>query len=197
MKNSIKVLLISAIMGIHSISSTAQGEQGKTGVYLTEKDYKSHKLSYTLAKGDKLQLNEFLGGQNIDLFYQGRKVKLAKESIFGYRDNGKDFRLYHNDAYRIIDTAGFLLYGREKLTQQGKGYTHTEQYFYSLNTAKPLVQLTIQNLCNSFPDKPGFRYSIEGSFKKDADLVNYDRLSKQYKIKYLYFQHPQVLAAHN
>jgi hypothetical protein len=195
-KNSIKVLLISAVMGIHSISLKAQDEPGKTGVYLTEKNYKSHKLSYALGSGDKLQLNEFLGGQNIDLFYQGKKIKLAKETIFGYRDNGKDFRLYHNDAYRIIDTAGFLLYSREKLAQQGKGYIHAEQYFYSLGTAKPLVQLTIRNLCNSFADKPGFRYSIESSFKKDADLANYDRLSKQYKIKYFYFQHPKVLAAH-
>ena len=194
MKNSIKVLI--AIVTISMYGMLVKAQNAKTGIYLTEQDYKSNKLTYVLSDHDKLHLNGFFEGKNINLVYQGKKIKLSKNEIFGYRLNNQDFRFYHNEAYRILDTAGFLLYSAEKLSQQGKGYKPVEQYFYSTNTAKPVLELTIDNLWNSFPAQTGFRYSLQNYFNKNGDLAGYDKLSHQYKIKYLYFQQTQAKATH-
>jgi len=194
MKNSIKVLIAIAVIGLQAMGTNAQSANATTGIYLTEQDYKSNKLSYTLKENDKLQLNEFLNGKNINLVYQGKKIKLVKDEIFGYRLNKLDFRIYHNEAYQIMDTAGFMLYKRQKLTQQTKGYLPVETYFYSVNLKQPVLRLTVENLWNSFPGQTGFRYSVQNNFKQDSELGAYDKLTSQYKIKYLYFQQKQAAA---
>jgi hypothetical protein len=193
MKNSIKAL-ITILISSYSLGIMAQ--QNTNGVYLTEKDYKSHKLSYVLGSHDKIQLNEFLNGKHINLTYQGKNIELAKTDIFGYRQHNQDFRYFQNEAYSIVDTAGFMLYSREKLSQQVKGYKPAIHYFYSINTAQPVLELTLDNLNDSFPDQAGFRYSLQNYFGKDDDLMAYDKAAHQYKIKYLYFQQKQVLASH-
>jgi hypothetical protein len=194
MKTSIKVLLaITFVMSAMGLK--AQTANTKKGIYLNEQDYKNHKLSYILNSHDKLQLNEFLNGKNVCLVHQGNKVKLAKNDIFGYHLQGQDFRFYHNGSYRIIDTAGFLLYGHLKLVQQGKGPKPVEEFYFSANTSQPILDLTIPNLSNSFPRQVGFRYSLQGNFSVDADLMSYDKISNLYKIKYLYFKQKQVVNA--
>ena len=194
MKNSIKSLIAIATISLSSLHLHAQTSNGSTGIYLTEQDYKSNKLTYVLSPADKIQLNEFLDGKNVSLVYQGKKLTLAKSEIFGYRMHNQDFRFFHNEAYNIVDTAGFTLYKKDKLTQQGKGYLPVETYFYSVNLKQPVQKLTIENLWNSFPSQTGFRYSIQNNFKQDADLIAYDKLSNQYKLKYLYFQQKPVMA---
>jgi hypothetical protein len=194
MKNSIKALIAIAAISLQAMGSKAQSANATTGIYLTEQDYKSNKLTYPLKENDKLQLNEFLDGKNINLVYQGKKIKLSKDEIFGYRLNDQDFRIYNKEAYHIIDTAGFMLYKRQKLTQRTKGYLPVETYFYSVNLKQPVLRLTIENLWNSFPGQTGFRYSIQNNFKQDEDLGAYDQFSGKYKIKYIFFQQKQTAA---
>jgi len=196
MKNSIKVLFSIAAISLCGMSLRAQNANTNTGIYLTEQDYRSNKLTYVLGDHDKLRLNEFLGGKNINLVYQGKAITLPKNQVFGYRLNNQDFRFYQNEAYSILDTAGFVLYSREKLSPSVKGSKQEEAYFYSVNTAQPVIALTVQNLWNSFPGQTDFRYSIQSNFSNDADLAAYDGLSKQYKIKYLFFHQKQLVAAH-
>lgn len=193
MKNLIRALLI-ALIGSSGIDVMAQQTAG--GIYLTEQDYKNHKLSYTLTPHDKMQLNEFLDGKRISLTYQGKKIELAKSDIFGYRLHDKDYRLFQNSAYSILDTTGFTLYSREQLTQQVKGYKPVERYYFSANPARPILELTLKNLETGFPEQPRFRYSLQNYFNKDADLAAYDKAIGQYKIKYLYLQQKQPLNAH-
>jgi hypothetical protein len=190
MKTSIKVLFAAVLM-IQAINLKAQST---TGVYLNENDYKDHKLTYA-SNTDKIQLNEFLGGNTITVTNDGKKVSLAKSEIFGYRLANQDYRFYNNVAYKIIDTAGFTLYSREKLTQQAKGYKPTEQYFYSVNDKQAVKDLTVENLTASFPQSADFRYSLLNNFHNDADLAAYDKVAKQYEVKYLYFAHKRVMAS--
>ena len=141
-----------------------------------------------------MQLNEFLDGKNVSLVYQGKKLTLPKSELFGYRLHNQNFRFFHNEAYTIVDTAGFMLCKKEKLTQHGKGYMPVETYFYSVNLNQPIQELTIENLWNSFPGQAGFRYSIQSNFRQDSDLAAYDKFAGQYKIKYLYFQQKGAMA---
>jgi hypothetical protein len=167
----------------------AQNTKTATGIYLTEQDYKAGKLSYVLSENDKLQLNDFLGGKHVGLVNQGKKMKLSKSEIFGYRQNNANFRFFHNEAYRILDTAGFLLYSRQQLIQQGKGYVSVERYFYSNSSATPVLNLTIENIDKSFFAQSEFRYSVQSYFHQDADLITFDKADNQYEIKHLYFEH--------
>ncbi|MDN5285297.1 MAG: hypothetical protein JWR38_1571 [Mucilaginibacter sp.] len=192
MKNSIKMLIAMMVISIQGIRLHAQNTKTTTGIYLTEQDFKTGKLSYILSANDKLQLNGFLGGKHIGLVYQGKKIKLSKSEVFGYRQNNQDFRFFHNEAYQILDTAGFLLYSHPQLTQQGKGYKPVEGYFFSTSSAMPVLSLTIENIDKSFSAQSEFRYSVQSYFHKDADLITFDKADNQYEIKHLYFEHKQT-----
>jgi hypothetical protein len=187
MKNSIKALITIMIMVMPGINLMAQNTKGNSGIYLNEQDYQAGKLSYALSNNDKMRVNGFLDGRNVILEYQGKKIKLAKSELYGYRRNNQDFRFYHNEAYTILDTAGFVLYSHQKLTRQGKGYKSVDQYFYSTNASAMVSELTIGNLWKSFPGQAGFRYTLQSNFRKDDDLAQYDKQTRQYKVKYLYF----------
>jgi hypothetical protein len=194
MKNSIKVLTAITIISLQALCLQAQNTKGTTGIYMTEQDYKSNKLSYVLGDNDKLRLNEFLNGKNISLNYHGKKLALAKSEIFGYRMNNHDFRFFQNEAYTIIDTAGFTIYGRDKIAQSVKRPKLEHAYFFSVNLTQPVLTLTVANLLNSFPTRTGFRYDIQNNFKQDSDLMAYDKLSGLYIIKYLFFQGNRTMA---
>lgn len=179
------MIIILMMIGMQANSLMAQSNT--TGIYLTAQDYKAGKITYANAAG--LKLNNFLGGNHISLTSEGKKVRLAKAEIFGYRLNGIDFRFYHNEAYQVLDTAGFILYSRSQLIPQGKGYVTVNKYFYSTTESASVNALTIANISQSFPEQTDFRYSLEHYFVGDADLATYDKLNKQYEIKYLYFEY--------
>jgi hypothetical protein len=145
---------------------------------------------------DKLQLNEFFDGKSISVVSHGEKTKLLKNNIFGYRLHNQNFRVFNNESYKIIDTAGFLIYSHQKLVQQTKGYFPVETFFFSIDALQPVINLTVANLCMSFPLQTSFRYSLETLFNKDTDLMSYDKQSQQYKIKYLYLQQKQSKTSH-
>lgn len=190
MKTSIKVLF-TAILIIQGLSLKAQST---SGVYLNENDYKDHKLTYA-SNTNAIQLNEFFGGSSISVVSEGKKVNLNKSEIFGYRLANQDYRFYNNVAYKVIDTTGFTIYSREKLVQDTKGYKPATKYFFSVNDKQEVKELTVANLSASFPQATDFRYSLQNNFRSDADLVAYDHVANQYKVKYLYLAHKREMAS--
>ncbi|HEY9197408.1 MAG TPA: hypothetical protein VIM77_14130 [Mucilaginibacter sp.] len=189
MKNSIKMIIVVMVIGIQANRLMAQNTNAKAGIYLTDQDYKAGKLSYVPDAGKKLKLNDFFGGSHISLIAGEKDIRIAKNEIFGYRCEGKDYRVYQNEPYEVIDTAGFPLYAHVQLMPQGKGYARTETYFFSTDTATPVLNLTIANVYKSFAGQNDFRYSVRNYFHGDADLTAYDSLNREYQIKYLYFEH--------
>ncbi|GAA3982544.1 hypothetical protein [Mucilaginibacter dorajii] len=195
MKNSIKVLIAAMVICVQGTRLQAQSTNKTTGIYITEQDFKTGKLSYTLGAGDKLLLNEFLNGKNITIISQGQKTKLAKSQMFGYCQNGQSYRFYRGEAYCVLDTAGFILYSCEQLIPQGKGLKPVEKYFYSVNITAPVLSLTMANIDESFAGETGFRYSVNSLFEQDGNLVTYDKANRQYMIKYLYQEYKHNAAA--
>jgi hypothetical protein len=189
MKNSIKVLIAAMVICVQGTRLQAQTTNKTTGIYITEQDFKTGKLSYTLGAGDKLLLNEFLSGKNITIISQGQKTKFAKSQMFGYCQSGQSYRFYQDEAYRVLDTAGFMLYSCEQLAPQGKGLKPVEKYFYSVSTATPVLSLTMGNVDKSFAAETGFRYSVNNIFEHGGSLVAYDKVNRQYVIKYLYMEY--------
>ena len=183
MKTSIKVLITVLITALYG---ELKAQNVTSGIYLTQQDYNANKLSYVLSNSDKLQLNEFLGGKNVIVTYQGKKTKLSKKEIFGYRYKNEDYRFFNNSAYKIIDTKDFYIYSKPQLVQQGKGLKPVDTYYFS-NTVNDAVEpLTIHNLEITYAMNPKFKYTVEQQFKSDNELIAYDSDIKEYKLKYLY-----------
>jgi hypothetical protein len=173
MKNSIKtvITIIAAATLLNCQKVNAQNTAVIGGIFLSKEDFYANKLSYPLNEMDKLQLNEFFDGKSISVVSHGEKTKLLKNNIFGYRLHNQNFRVFNNESYKIIDTAGFLIYSHQKLVQQTKGYFPVETFFFSVDALQPVINLTVANLCISFPSQTSLRYSLESLFNKERIQV--------------------------
>jgi hypothetical protein len=186
MKKSIIVFITLISTMVPSIILKAQNANTTNGVYLTELDYKANKLSYLLGGNDKLQLNGFLNGKNVSLTYQGKKIKLAKSEIYGYRLQNQDFRFYNNESYKIVDTAGFYIYSYDKLIQQGKGPKPTRVYYFSAKTSSGILPLTAENIAVAFPQNHKFKYLAEAELRTDLNIEANDKEPNVSQLKELY-----------
>ena len=119
------------------------------------------------------------------------KHEFSKRKVYGYRNcQNKTYRFYNNEAYLLIDTAGFYIYYqyRPEESVKGKGLIKKDEYFFSKNANADLQLLTIDNLKNAFPENHRFHYAMDASFRSDKDLIAYDSFTKTYKVKYLFNQ---------
>ena len=184
---TIRLLLPVLLMIVFMQSSLAKE---KIGLYLTFKDFLSHKLSYESDGGDgnKINLHDVFGSDKIVVIQNGQKQVLSKNKVWGYRLDGKDYRFFNDEAYRIIDTDGFYIYGHNTPVPAGKGIKESESFYFSLTPESTIKALSIDNLESAFPKDTKFRYKIEGFFKTDNELTAYDNHLKEYKLKYLYHQ---------
>lgn len=178
--------IIFSLLAIMATSFIANAQTGN-GVYLTAQDYQSKRINYPL-DADKLQLNAFFEGKTIAFTSAGKRYKLNKADVFGYRLNGKDYRFFNRKAYAIVDTTGFYLYSRPELVQHYKGYVSADQYFFSVGNGK-VQPLTLANISAAFPKNPEFRYAVQSYFNRDEQLSAYDAAQQTYKIKYIYESH--------
>jgi hypothetical protein len=162
------------------------------GIYLSPGDFMQHKLSYTgdCASGDcTIRLHELFGSSTVDMICNGKKQVFSKDKVYGYRDcKQSDYRFFGESAYQVIDTAGFYLYSVNKLVQGEKIARPQTLYYYSVRSDDPVQELTMANLEKSFAGNARFRYQLEAQFRSDNDLIAYDGLMKEYKIKYVYSQ---------
>src|ERR1700677_3459561 len=80
-------------------------QTNKSGIYLSLADYKQHKLTYESDCGvekEKIKLKEFFNKPFITVVYNGEKIKLLKNDIYGFRDcANQTFRFYENHEYQV------------------------------------------------------------------------------------------------
>jgi len=184
---TIKILIPAMLMIVFIQNSFAKQ---KIGLYLTAEDYANHKLSYESdgTDGNKILLHATFGSYKVVVVQNGKKHLFSKNEIFGYRKNDQDYRYFNNEAYRIIDTQGFYIYGYCKLIPAGKGLKDAEFFFFSPSSESEIKPLTMENLQAAFAKNTRFLYTIQGFFRTDNELTAYDPSLKEYKLKYLYAQ---------
>jgi hypothetical protein len=143
-----------------------------------------------------MRLHEFFGSSYISMGQQGGYRKTyPKDDVYGYRNKGKDFRIYKKKSYEIVDTAGFVMYSSDVLVQKGKGFLPVTAYFFSEKVKTDILPLTKENLSRVFPASPEFRYAAEAYFHNDQELMTYDNTVKQYKLKYLFLKSVKQMQA--
>lgn len=158
------------------------------GIYKTQEDFAQHRLTFEAPSSSRkvsIRPHELMGAPDIIVVSGGQKYYFLKVELFGYREAGKDYRFFNNEAYEILDTAGFYIYARSGF-ERAKGSIPVTKYYFSKTSMDSLHELTISGLKAVFPDRNRFRYALDAQFSSDRKLLSYDGELKCYKVKYLF-----------
>lgn len=190
MKTTLKGAVVLLMLLLQFQSNAQSSTTPVIGIYLNSNDFINHKLSYSSNEADRknhLVFFSMFGSSNIGIVLNGVKTTLKKKDIFGYRDNGIDYRLFNSDAFAIIDTADFFLYGQEKEIRIMKLHAQKQMFYYfSLTPSSDIQALSKHNIENAFAYNKQFDHYLTTSFRSDEDLIAYDKRIKKYRLKYLY-----------
>lgn len=116
------------------------------------------------------------------------RVLLTGVCFCGFLAHPQTYRVAGKTRLKIVDSTGFYVYSVNKLVQGEKIARPQDVYYFSVQADGPVLELTRENLEKAFADNAKFRYALEARFRNDKQLMEYDRYSKVYKLKYLYSQ---------
>lgn len=161
----------------------------KQGIFLTASQFDSSIVSFTPIDHQKYKLcaDHFFNNDKISINIGKNKIKLHKDSVFGYCDNHHNcFRFYEQKTFQILNpTERILLYSYTKLVNKKGSFSETN-YYFSVNAHQAIYLLTKVNLKNAFPQDIYFQQLIEFYFSSDNELLAYDNVYHQYKINLLF-----------
>ena len=180
MKKKLKIIL--TVIVVLSLSSFAK-KQG--GVYMNLADYKNNKLTYEV--DCRINLNNSLWNMPyITVVDHGKKRRLKKSELFGYRDCDKEvYRFYNNDEYRIAEAGNIYIYTQTQNIAQSKGYKVVNAYYFSTTPGTAIIPLTLDNIKNAYRDNEKFLDLLD-QFFKNGDVHAYDNVHKTFKVNYVY-----------
>jgi hypothetical protein len=135
--------------------------------------------SVRLTSKSKLIIESSTGMQVFDF----GKLYGYRSDFHYYRAFGKKGILHHYGYYKIIDTAGLVLYSRKVYHRKGGPFIN---YFFSTSTSSPIRMLTLHELRKAYPEeytfikrtKPFFRTNFQSLAGKD--YAGRARLNKLY-----------------
>ncbi len=173
------------IIFMSSFAGKKDSSETKSGIYLTENDYKIHHVSYSVA--DKIQLNKFFAGDHIKININGESKIITKKDIYGYHSSDNtDFRFYKNELYQIVSSDQIFIYKNYGSTtvEGGKGNIKKEFYFFSKKGEDPLSPLTIPNLRKTYSSNLKIQELLD-EVKSDEELTFYVGYMQQLKVEYI------------
>jgi hypothetical protein len=168
----------------------------KSGIYMSSADFSSGKLKYEincLTQKHKIKSSDFLNTNTIKIIHQDSTIKLLKSSIWGFRlCDGKEYRIYQNKDYEIIDKGAFPVYQTLETTntvnlKNKQTITKTKHYF-SEDASSTIKELTLKNIETSFLSNKKFHELIDLYFKSNEDLLIYDDYYKMLRLNHTYLE---------
>lgn len=189
MKKSASFFYSVALLMAGMLINTQAKAQSASGIYLSAEDFINHKLSYTAeAEARHVRFDGLFNWSTIRVNQNGTPVILKKDQIFGYRQNGTDYRYFKNTAYKMVAEKGIYLYSAYQVEPGTRGVKRVENFYFSQKPDTALRPLTMYNLETSFKNDTQFLYAVEGFFKSDKQLADYDGKLGEYKLEYIYAQ---------
>ncbi len=188
-----KLLLLLLLLVIKSSFAQKQDSIPYSGIYINAQDFKTGKLAYIMncdLTTGKIRLNHFLCKGYIDVVNGDKKVRLTKDSIYGYKDcKQNDFRFYKecDHEYQIEENKTIVIYIADVpvVPSSGKAIQLVPHYYFSVSLESEIIPLTIKNLKRAFPDNQKFHDKLDTEISSEKDLVSYDGVHKMYKVNYL------------
>ena len=190
-----------ALLGLFTFATSAWGQTAPlgSGVYKSAADFRGHRLTLGVdckTETHKLRLHEFSGKPYITVKHGGKDYRMAKDSLFGFRDcDGHDYRFASDNRHYPILNAGeeLLLYKVEQAAVgKNTGFVHL---FFSPTAAAPIQPLTLLAVKKAFPDNHRFHDLLDAQFQ-NGDLTAYDQMHRMTKINWLLRQSRAETAAH-
>ncbi len=160
----------------------------KSVVYKTFSDYKSNKLSYEIdCKTEKhaIRLNEFFNESYITIKYKGVKIKFKKDSTYAILNCDEPLiRFQNKEHFYLAEKGGVWIFYKEISVIQSKGLKMEKQYYFSRKGDGKIIELTIDNVKQAFPDNHPLHDAISSQFQ-NADISEYDTFHRMFKINHI------------
>jgi hypothetical protein len=187
MKNLVYIMLLLT-------ANTVLAQRRESGIYITSQDFMDGKLSYAFncdSSNGKIKTHPIFGNQYIDIIKNGEKLRLLKDSIFGYRRCNADTRLYHpeNEEYQIMENLSVVIYVSDVPVKSSTGRTvdMVPAYFFSTSLSGNIYPLTVLDLKRAFPENLKFHDLLDMTFGDGVPLSGYDYNNKIYTVNYLIY----------
>jgi hypothetical protein len=188
MKTIVKNLAV--IAGLALISTGSLFAQ-KSGVYKSYADFKAGKMEYGIdcaKESHKIKLNDFLGKDFITVIHEGKPYDLKKAETWGFQlCDEKIVRFQGKDNYEAGDKGILWVYSKQtNVAGNAKigGVKTVTTFYFSKGGDGEIKELTLLNLKAAFPDNHKLHDAIDGQFKSDASLGEFDKFHKKYKINH-------------
>lgn len=178
-------LLLCLFLFFLIVSHKVNAQKDSSGVYMTASDFKIKKLSFPInckTKKHKIKLNSFFNKDYITVIHQGITSKLSKDSVFGFKTcNGYSYRIIRELDYTILNPDdSLLIYEFQPLSVPKNPVLPV--YKFSVGSSGQVIDLSISNIKNIFPENHNFHDELETEFSKNSNLLAFDRYHKQYKL---------------
>ncbi|MEI2749772.1 MAG: hypothetical protein V9E88_13570 [Ferruginibacter sp.] len=175
-----------------TITVATKGQKDSSGVYMTAVDFTNKKLTYGInckTENHKIKLNNFFNRDYITVIHEGNKYNISKDSVFGFKTcNGSSYRIADKIDYTILNADdNLLLY--EFIPMSAPKNPQPPVHKFSNGADGPMLDLTIENVKNIYPDYHLFHDEIENIFRSNSSLLSYDRYHKQYKLVRLFIKY--------
>lgn len=192
-----------ALLSLLAVATSAQGQTAPlgSGLYKSAADFRSHRLTLSVdckTETHKLRLHEFSGKPYVTVKHGGEDYKMAKASLFGFRDcEGHDYRFAtDNQHYPILNPGEELLLYKMEQSVAGKNTSAPlQQLFFSSSAEAPLQPLTLLAVKKAFPENHRFHDLLDAQLGK-GDLTAYDEMHRMTKINWLLRQSRVVAVVH-
>ena len=184
-------LLLATVLVVTTVrANIVPSTDAVCGIYQTAADFAQKKVTHAIYAVDKknyLSLHAKFGSSKIDVVDAGAKTSYSRSEIYGYKDNGVDYRIAGDNAYAIVDASSLVLYSNVKVIPGMKGHDTKETvYYFSKDANSEIKELTKDNLKVAYSDNKRFRYYLDAFFKSDKDLIAFDAQAKEYKLNFVY-----------
>ena len=197
MKNRVKktgIALLGAICMFNTLPLLSQNPAGSLcGVYLNSPDYTKGHLSYSFdcKSSGRIELHHLLAGKYADVIIDGKKTRLNKDSIFGYRNcKNEDYRFYksYDEEFQILENKGIVIYQSyiRGSSYNSKNVLMVPSYFFSSTISSGILPLTLQNLKRVFAGNIKFQVMLDAEFVGGESVSDYSVNDKMYKVTLLF-----------
>jgi hypothetical protein len=178
------------LAGVAILSSGSLFAQ-KSGVFKTYADYTTGKMEYGIdcaKESHKIKLNDFWGKDYITVVHEGKPYDLKKAETWGFQLCDETVvRFQGKEDYSVGDKGILWIYSKQSdvpgSPKTGGSKTITT-YYFSKGGDGAIIELTLLNIKGAFPDNHMLHDAIDGQFKTDASLGEFDQFHKHYKINH-------------
>ena len=191
MKTIKKIRKVYIAFAVFTLFSSTSVYAQKSGVFRTYSDYSVGKMEYGIecaTEKHKIILNDFLGKDFITVVHEGKRYDLKKNEIWGFQMCDDKVTRFHGKEHFLIQDKGVLwIYIQQKVQagspKTGGSKTNTT-YYFSKDGNSEIKEFTLLNVKATFPNNHVLHDAIDGQFKSDASLYDYDEFHKHFKINH-------------